>query len=115
MPPIELAYFDFRRDGYVTIRTDPIPIEVEEAMRLDADEIDARRFPDDPDLEARTEGLFADITDAREVRDETVPVDGYLTCFVGLAGLYVGMSLGIRRRRRLSSFCWRRLRRGGGC
>jgi hypothetical protein len=103
VPPISLAYFDFQRERYVTIATKPIPIEVREASRLDTDEIDARRLPADSDLEARTEGLFADITDAREVRDETVPVEGYLLCFAGLAGLYVGMSLGIRRRRRLNA------------
>jgi len=101
VPSIALAYFDFARERYVTLETEPIPIEVEEASRLDTDEIAARRLPDGADLEARTEGLFADITDAREVRDESVPVDNYLYFLVALAGLYIGMSLGIARRRKL--------------
>jgi hypothetical protein len=75
VPAVALAWFDPVREQYVTASTRPLPIEVEEATRLDADSIVSRgpgRRAEAPSLSAHAEGIFGHDTDPRGLGEERV-------------------------------------------
>jgi hypothetical protein len=88
VPTVPFSFFDVEQERYVSIPTPPIPIQIEEAARLEVGEIlsgggagaKARA------LEARTGGLFANIQNPREISDERVSLLGTVT-YVGALGL----------------------------
>ena len=89
-PPIPGSYFDVTTNQYVTTQTDPIPIDVEKAVALSDSQIvggsDIARNPDE--LEVRRDGIFANVTDSRELRDQAVHPAYWAAGIVGLAVLY---------------------------
>ena len=95
-PSVPVSYFDVESERYVTLRTDPIPIQIAEAEELDGDQIVAgangssrtRR-----ELEARREGVFANVTELAAVGDESVDPLRWLLGLVGMAGLYVAVAV----------------------
>lgn len=101
--PVPFSYFDVEQERYMTIATEPIPIEVAEAARLEVGEI----LSGGPSgakmrsLEARAGGLFANIQNSQEIADESVNLVGTVS-YVGSLGIaYVGALLLIGRWRRL--------------
>jgi len=102
LPPIELSYFDVNEEKFVTLQTDPIPIKVDEADRLaDSDIAIASPAPRGNDgLEARTEGIFANATDVRQLRDESVRPDRWFLSLGGLTGLFVVIAVIAQRTQR---------------
>jgi len=90
-PSVPVSYFDVESERYVTLRTDPIPIEVTKAERLSDDQIVATprgTSSKQRELEARREGVFANVTDLRAVRDESVRPVRWLLALGGMVALY---------------------------
>lgn len=83
-PPVPLAYFDVDRDRYVTLKTDPIPLKIQDADQLtDEDIVTQGQKGDEGEkrIEARKEGLFANIADLDALKNEKSRVD------LGILGL----------------------------
>jgi hypothetical protein len=103
-PAVPLAYFDADRQQYVTVQTDPIPMQVARAERLSSDQIVGSLRAAGPlngELESRREGIFANITDVALVRDQSVHPLAWLMGLGGCAAGYVLVAVGtvmVRRR-----------------
>jgi len=105
-PSVAVSYFDVESERYVTLRTDPIPIAVTVAERLSDDQIVATpgAAPENRrDLETRREGVFANVTDLRALRDESVRPGLWLLSLVGMGMLYAAVALAAVQIRRLST------------
>jgi hypothetical protein len=114
-PPVAIAYFDAEAEKYVPIQSAPIPIEVVKTDRLSGEQIvssAAGPARTKADLEASREGIFANVTDVGEVRDETVRPERWLAGLGGMAGMYLGVLWVAARRRRLAGDPARVRRRG---
>ena len=105
-PSIPLSYFDVETERYVTLATEPIPVRIIKTDHLSDDQIvSAGRGPSsaESELQARREGIFANITDPGEVRDERVRPGRWLLTLAGMAGLYVCVSLVTVRLQRIAA------------
>jgi hypothetical protein len=114
-PPIELAYFDFDQEQYVTIRTEPIPISIADADRLAHQEIAVGApalGPSASAIEASAEGLFANITDPRQVVNARVHPETWFLTLGTMAGAYVVCGLVIRHIQRRRNDPLHQRRRG---
>lgn len=103
-PSIPVAYFDVDKDQYVTIRSEPIAIEVSKAVRLAGRDIVASTpgsGRNHRELETSKEGIFANITDHAQLYDQTVRPLRWLIGLAGLAGAYGLLALIVGRRRRV--------------
>lgn len=95
LPAVPISYFDVDDEKFVTIESDAIPIKIEEANRLSNADI-AMATPQRSSgnsVEVRTEGIFANVTDLRELRDEAVHPDRWFLSLGGLAGLLFVVAL----------------------
>jgi oxygen tolerance protein BatD len=104
-PSIPLSYFDVETERYVTLNTEAIPVRIIKTDHLSDDQIvSAGRGPSAAasELEARPEGIFANITDPAEVRNERVRPERWLLALVGMAGLYACVSLVTVRLQRIA-------------
>jgi tetratricopeptide (TPR) repeat protein len=104
-PAVPLSYFDVDKGSYVTLRTEPIPIEVTKAVRLAERDIvaSAPGFSGNAkEIETRREGIFANMTDAAELGDESVHPERWLSGLAGLASGYALLAVGVSRWRRIS-------------
>ena len=105
MPSIPISYFDVEKETFVTLNTDPISITVTEADRLDSGQIAVAgpKRAEQSDIESRAEGIFANVTDLRQLRDETVRPDRWFLSLGGLTGLFFVVALVTQRLQRLQS------------
>jgi|CXWL01.1.fsa_nt_gi hypothetical protein len=105
VPSIPISYFDADKETFVTLQTNPIPITVTEADRLDSGEIAmaVAQRADDAGIESRAEGIFANVTDLRQLRDESVHPDRWFLSLGGLVGLFFVVALVTQRLQRLQS------------
>ena len=103
-PAVPVAYFDVDQDRYMTIQSDPIPIAVGKAEQLSGDQIVASprvAGQMSKELEARREGIFANITDVNQARDQSVRPVRWLAGLGGCVGAYLAVaaaSVAVRRR-----------------
>jgi hypothetical protein len=103
-PGIPVSYFEVDQDRYATLQSDPIPVHITKAERLSAEQIVASPHAGGQtakDLEARREGIFANLTDARVVRDQSVRPAAWLAGLGACVGVYVILAAGtalVRRR-----------------
>jgi len=104
-PAVAVAYFDPEAERFATVQSRPIPIAILKAARLSEDQIVATpgaRERTARELEARVEGIFANINDPVAASDESVRPLHWLAGLTGLATLYAAAAGGIvwfRRRR----------------
>ncbi|MBI85395.1 MAG: hypothetical protein CMJ81_19555 [Planctomycetaceae bacterium] len=90
-PPIPLSYFDVRQEKFITLRSEPISLVVEEAEQLDDDEIalaatgNGRRAA----IEASQDGLLANINDPSVLVDQSVDAPRWFLLFACMGGGYV--------------------------
>jgi len=98
-PAIPLSYFDVAQEKYVTLETRPIPLTVQQAERIGDAEIavaPTARSAGTP-LEARQDGILANIDDFGALRDQSVRPARWLT-YVGLLGVaYLGIAVASRQ------------------
>ncbi|MBN2490495.1 MAG: BatD family protein, partial [Planctomycetes bacterium] len=102
VPPIALSFFDPEAEIYRTVRTDPVPLEVVVAEKLDPGAVVmGRTAAGTTDLTERREGLFASVTDVGSLGNERVRPVLWFGLLGGLLGLYVVLALvaGFVRRR----------------
>jgi hypothetical protein len=102
-PALSLAYFDYSKEKYVTLNAPAIPIEVAESSQLgDADIAMAaasggvRTGP-----ESRAEGIFANIIDDSQLRDDRVRPERWflmLGCMAGVFLVTTAVTQQVRRR-----------------
>lgn len=110
-PPVAFSYFDLERERYVTIHTEPVPLEVEEIQSLGVGDItrsdpgggSSREF-------TRAEGMFGNVTDPGRVRDESLDARwlGAYLGFLAIAFAACVLLLGRRRRRQSDPLLLRR-------
>ncbi|MEO8498335.1 MAG: BatD family protein, partial [Planctomycetota bacterium] len=105
VPPIPISYFDVDKETFVTLRTEPIAINVTEADRLHSDQIAIAgpKRAENSRIESRAEGIFANVTDLRQLRDESVRPEGWFLSLGGLTGLFFVLALVTQRIQRLHS------------
>lgn len=123
VPAIPISYFDVDDEKFVTLRSDPIAIKVAEPDRFAESDIAMANTQrqKQSDIELSSEGIFANVTDLRALRDETVHPDRWFLSLGGLACLFFVVTLvtqrvqalraddGLRRRRTAVSNARRRL------
>jgi hypothetical protein len=103
-PAVTASYFDVDEGRYATLQSDPIPINITKAERLSAEQIVASprvAGQTSQDLEARREGIFANITDPSAVQDQSIRPVAWLAGLGGCVGTYVlvaAVTVLIRRR-----------------
>ncbi len=91
-PAVSASYFDVDEGRYATLQSDPIPISITKAEQLSAEQIVAAprvAGQMSKELEARREGIFANITDASAVRDQSVRPAAWLAGLGGCLGIYL--------------------------
>ncbi len=91
-PAVTASYFDVDQGRYATLRSDPIPVDIGNAEQLSAQQIVASPGAAgqmSKDLEARREGIFANITDVAAVRDQGVRPLAWLGGLGGCLGTYL--------------------------
>jgi hypothetical protein len=114
-PAVLASYFDVNRGRYVSLHSQPIPIEVTPAEVLsDSDIIAAPRAGGSlqPQLRTRTEGIFANVTDPRDVRNELVWPGRWFGALAGLLALYAVVAVVSLRWQRAGRDIAGRRRRG---
>ncbi len=97
-PAVPVTYFDVDRQQYVTLRSAPIPMKVTHAERLSGDQIVASPCATDArakELEARREGIFANITDVAAVRDQSVRPARWLAGLGGCVATYALLAMAV--------------------
>jgi hypothetical protein len=104
-PAVPVSYFDIQQEKYVTIQTEPIAIQVAAANTLaDADiAMLAPPVSSTAGPQARTEGVFANITDLSELSDESVRPGRWFLALGGMAGLFFAVALVTNRARHWQS------------
>lgn len=105
-PAVPLSYFDVSKERYVTLRTDPIAIHIEAADQLAGEDIIVQPAAGDRNgqkaIEARKEGIFANIMDPSALRDESVDFRIHGAILGGMAVLYLFVAFTTRRFRKVS-------------
>ncbi|MBN1394696.1 MAG: BatD family protein [Pirellulales bacterium] len=104
-PAIPVAYFNVETNRYVTIHSEPIPIEVTKAVKLKDRDIVAPGLTSNGnhrELEMSREGIFANITDSSQFADQSVRPRLWLAFLGGLVGVYVLFALTLGGWRRVS-------------
>ncbi len=98
-PAIPISYFDVEKEQYVTLQTQPIPLTVKPAEQIGEGEIavaPAARTAG-MSVEARQDGILANIDDLAALRDQSVRPSRWLA-YVGLLGAaYAGIVLASRQ------------------
>jgi len=104
-PPVPVAYFDVEKERYVTLRSEPIPIEITQAEQLtDQDIVSAPRGRSSGERQwgVQREGICANVIDLSQVGDDAVRPGVWVSGLSGVAGLYALICVAVGRARRLS-------------
>lgn len=103
IPPIPLAYFDVSSESFLTLETPSLPIVVERAERLSTADIVSAGRPEatSPEqLKPSAEGLFANVTDSRDFRDESIGWKRHAALLASLSLGYGALAAGLVRLRK---------------
>lgn len=91
IPALTIHTFDPVNETFVPIQTRSIPLEVSEAAHLaDSDLIGASPTKATAEIKSRAQGIFQNVTDVKELRDERVSVSQWINatfCVWGAAGM----------------------------
>ncbi|MBI3271506.1 MAG: BatD family protein [Planctomycetes bacterium] len=102
-PAVPLSYFDVEKERFVTVSTPPLPVEVSPSERMMDGEVVARPREAGPvrkEIEARKEGIFANVNDLDAVRDESVRPGPRIAVVAGFFFAYLAALVVARRLRR---------------
>ncbi|MBI2477310.1 MAG: BatD family protein [Planctomycetia bacterium] len=105
VPSIPISYFDVVKETFVTLQSDPISISVTAADRMASGEIAmaSPKHVESTNIEVRADGIFANVTDLRQLRDESVRPDRWFLSLGGLTGLFFVVALITQRVQRLQA------------
>jgi hypothetical protein len=98
-PAIPVSYFDVDSDRYVTLRSEPMAIEVGKADRL---QIVRGSAGNGDNVHLRHEGIFANVTDLSTVKDQSINPPRWFAAMGGLLAAYMLILLVTRRVRHRS-------------
>ncbi len=100
-PSVEIACFDVERDRFVTLRTDPIPLDVEAADRLEEGDIvsNGRQKPQNR-VEALKDGIFANVMDLSGIRNQSVRPERWAGLMAGMLVFYIAAAAAVGRMRK---------------
>jgi len=104
-PAVPASYFDVETGKYVTLETEPIPLEISKADKLTRSQILAAPSGGSAiskEIETRREGLFANIADPAAVRDQSVCPGIWLIGLGSMACVYALIAVGTLRFRRVT-------------
>jgi hypothetical protein len=113
-PAVAVSYFDVQDEKYVTLASQPMPIEIEKADKLAGRDIVASPSGlsnGRKELEMRQEGIVANITDLGQLTDESLKPLLWLAALGGLVGLYAVTAFALMLLRRISGDTVRQRRR----
>ena len=102
LPPIAVSWFDVERGCYVTVQSERIPLRIMQSDALASGEIllAPGGQGSQPANQKRTDGIFANDTDLRSVRNESVYPFRWVSAWMGIVVASVITSLTVRRVRR---------------
>lgn len=104
LPALTLTTFDPTAETFQEIRTEPISLEVSEASALSSGElIGAVSAATNGDIRKSTAGIFQNITDPSELRDERISMTSWLAAAAGCWCLSLASIAGVTWQRRRSS------------
>ncbi len=102
IPAITVSAFNTHTEEFETIQTAAIPLEITEAERLNSGElIGARPTIGSTSIKSRAEGIFQNITDPSQVRDQRISLLAWSKAALGVwcaAGSLIGLVKLYRRR-----------------
>ena len=111
-PAIPASFFDVEKEEFVTLRSDPISLEISEAPILQSNPVYAgpgrNRIGD---LELSEKGIFANMTDPGGVTDQSVDYRLWMVGLIFIASVYGVLALGVTLWRRLDADPRRRRKR----
>jgi len=104
-PSIEAAYFDVDRESFVALRTDPIPLEIRRAEKLDRGAIvsSSAGVKESANLETAIEGIFANDSALNSLRNDAPRLGPWAVRWGGILGAYGLVTFFVRRQRELRS------------
>jgi hypothetical protein len=91
-PAVPVAYFDVDGERFVTLQNDPIPLTITKAEQLSGDQIVTSSRAGGQtakELEARREGICANIDDPALARDQSIQPGRWLAALGGCVGTYL--------------------------
>jgi hypothetical protein len=94
-PSVPFAFFDVEKERYVTKATAAIPVEIAAVESLSGSQIaiaDSGSAAGGAELENTAGGIFANVTDVGQLRDERVRPAPWLATLAVLAGAYAGFA-----------------------
>jgi tetratricopeptide (TPR) repeat protein len=102
IPPIVVSAFNTQTEEFENIQTAAIPLDITEAERLNSGElIGTRPTIGSSSIKSRAEGIFQNITDPSQVRDQRISLIAWSKAALGVwsaAGCLVGLVTLLRRR-----------------
>ena len=99
-PPVEFSYFDVASEEYVSISTDPIPVNITEAEQLDANQIVAgvrAATAGEDGIELSEDGIFGNRSDLSQLRDEGVRPARWAMAWGGIVVVWLFGGVAFRR------------------
>lgn len=114
-PSISTAFFDVEKERFMTLRSEPIPLEITETATLHGSPLFEglpRRPPFAGDLQRSEQGLFANMTDPRDAGDQSVDFRRWIEILLTLGIVYAALVVGAAVRRRRNADPKRRRRQG---
>jgi hypothetical protein len=110
IPPLTVTMFDPQAEKFTDVKTAAIPLQVSEASKITSgDLVGSLPTSGSTEIKSRAEGIFQNITDPSEMRDERISVGGWLGATIGiwcLAGIVIVATL--RYRSKSSDAGWQR-------
>ena len=112
IPPLQLTVFNPDTEKFSEIATQPIALSVTEASRLGAGElIGSLASSETTKIQSQAQGIFQNITDPSELKDERVGVVALAATTVGLwCGVGCLFAFVAAHRRRSGDLAWQRKR-----
>ncbi len=111
-----LTYFDVESEAYVTLESDPIPIAISPASQLATSEIAmaVRPHGQTAEIGVLSDGIYANVTDLAQFRNDGVNPRRWFLGMGGLAGLFVVIALVSQRWQRWQDDHGRQRRKSAG-
>jgi len=94
-----LTYFDVNQEKYVTLKSDPIALSISPSSQLATSDIEMATSAQNPggDIGTLSAGIFANVTDLSQLRNDRVRPTRWFYSLGGLAGLFVVIAIAKQR------------------